>query len=56
MEFVILILSIICGIKTISYGFYELKENKNTFGGIIVIILAIISMILPNVVVHIKGI
>ena len=56
MKFVIIILSIIVGIKTISYGAYELKENKNTFGGICVIILAISSAILPNVIIYIKGI
>lgn len=56
MKIVIIILSIIIGIKTVSYGIYEIKENKNTFGGIFVIILAAISTILPNVVVYVKGI
>ena len=56
MKIVIFILSIIMGIKTISYGVYEFKENKNTFGGIFVIALAAISTILPNVVVYFKGI
>ena len=56
MKIVIFILSIIIGIKTVSYGVYELKENKNTFGGIFVIALAAISTILPNVVVYLKGI
>ncbi len=56
MKFVILFLSIIVGIKTVNYGFFEIKENKNTFGGIFVIALAIISTILPNVIVYVKGI
>ena len=56
MKIVIIILSIIIGIKTVSYGIYEINENKNTFGGIFVIALAAISTILPNVVVYIKGI
>ena len=56
MKFVIIFLSIIIGIKTVSYGIYEIKENKNTFGGIFVITLAAISTILPNVVVFVKGI
>ena len=56
MKFVILFLSIIVGIKTVSYGLFEIRKNKNTFGGIFVTILAISSTILPNVVVYLKGI
>ena len=55
MKIVIIILSIIIGIKTLSYGMFEIKDNKNTFGGIFVIALATISIILPNVVVYLKG-
>lgn len=56
MKIVIFILSIVIGIKTVSYGIYEIKENKNTFGGIFVIAIAAISTILPNVVVYFNGI
>jgi len=56
MKFLVLILSIIIFIKTTSYGFYELKENNNKSGGIIVIVFAVISLILPNVVVFFRGI
>lgn len=56
MKIVIILLSIIVGIKTISYGIYEIKQNKNTFGGIFIIVIATISSILPNVVVYFKGI
>ncbi len=56
MSIVIFFLTIIICIKTISYGFYEINENKNTFGGIFVIMLAIISAILPNVIIFFRGI
>ncbi len=56
MTYGIFILSIIVGIKTVSYGIFEIKENKNTFGGIFVIIFAIVSTILPNVIVYLKGV
>lgn len=56
MRIIILILSIIIGIKTISYGIYEIKNNSNKLGGIFVISLAIISAILPNICVLLKGI
>ena len=56
MKIVIFILSIIIGIKTISYGIYEINENKNKFGGIFVFFLATISTILPNLIVHLNGI
>ena len=56
MRFLVLILSIIIFIKTTSYGIYELKENNNKTGGIVVIGIAALSLILPNVVVYIRGI
>ena len=56
MKFVIFVLSIIIGIRTISYGLFELKNNKNTFGGIFVITFALISTLIPNVVIYLKGI
>lgn len=56
MKILILILSIIIFIKTTSYGLYELKENNNKNGGITVITIALLSLILPNVVVYFRGI
>lgn len=40
MFFIILIVSIIIFFKTLSYGIYEIKENKNKSAGIIIIVLA----------------
>lgn len=56
MKFLILLLSIIIFIKTTSYGIYELKENNNKAGGITVISIAALSLILPNVVVYLRGV
>ena len=56
MKFLVLILSIIIFIKTTSYGLYELKENQNKIGGVVVITIATISLALPNVVVFIRGV
>ena len=56
MKFLVLLLSIIIFIKTTSYGLYELKENNNKSGGIAVITIATISLILPNIVIYIRGI
>lgn len=56
MKFLVVVLSIIIFIKTTSYGIYELKDNNNKTGGITVIAIAVLSLILPNVVVYIKGI
>ena len=56
MKFLVLILSIIIFIKTASYGIYELKENDNRNGGIVVISIATLALILPNVVVYFRGI
>ena len=43
MKVLVLILSIIIFIKTTSYGVYELKENNNKTGGIVVISIAVIA-------------
>lgn len=55
MRILVIILSIIIFIKTLSYGIYELKD-ENRFGGFTVISLAIISLILPNVIIYIRGV
>lgn len=56
MFIIIIILSIIIFLKTLNYGIFEIKKNSNTIGGITVIILAIISLIFPNIMVYIRGI
>jgi len=56
MRILVVILSIIIFIKTTSYGVYELKENNNKTGGIVVISIAVIALILPNVVVYFRGV
>lgn len=55
MKILVIIISIIIFTKTLSYGIYEL-ENKNKIGGFTVIAIAIISLILPNIAVYIRGV
>lgn len=55
MRILVIILSIIIFIKTLSYGMYELKK-ENKVGGITVIVISIVSLILPNVMVYIRGV
>lgn len=50
MHFIILILSIYVFIQTVAYGIFEYKKNSNKIVGIFIFILAIISLILPNIV------
>ena len=52
---VVFLISIWIFTKTLSYGIYEIKQNSNTIGGIFTIVLAAISLILPNVVIYING-
>ena len=54
MKFIVIFLSVMIFTKTLSYGIYELKD-KNKPGGITAIFLAISSLILPNLVVFIRG-
>ena len=55
MYVVISLFSIWIFVRTLSYGLYELKEQKNKLGGFIVILLAIISLIVPTMAVFFKG-
>ena len=55
MQILVIILTIIVFTKTLSYGIYELNTN-NKLGGITVIAFAVISLIVPNLTVYIKGI
>ncbi len=55
MKILVIILSVLIFVKTVSYGIYEIKENNKT-GGIFVIIIAIISLIFPNIMVFTKNI
>ena len=52
---IVIILSLWIFSKTLTYGIYEIKENSNTIGGIATIVLAALSLILPNVVIYING-
>ncbi len=46
-----LFLSIYVLIKSISYGIYEIKQEKNTFGGNLVIWSTVFIVIFDNIVV-----
>lgn len=54
MWIVILIVSIYVFLKTIGYGYFELKKNNNKVAGTIIIIFSFLSLILPAVVTVIR--
>lgn len=56
MQILVILLTIIVFIKTLSYGIYELNNNNNKLGGFTVITFSIFSLIIPNLVIYIKGI
>ena len=47
------IISTVIGIKTISYGVYEIKE-KNKFGGSLVIFITIVAYVLFAVLMYLQ--
>lgn len=55
MAIVIFILSAWIFVRTLSYGIYEIKQNSNTIGGIITIVLAATALIFPNLIIYING-
>lgn len=54
MRIVIAVISIFIFLKTLFYGIYEWKEQNNKCGSIVIILIAIISLILPNVLVNLR--
>lgn len=48
MFLIVILLSLWAFIKTISYGIYEIKQNNNKSGGFVVIIIAILALVIPN--------
>ena len=48
MFILILILSLFVFIRTVSYAKYELKQNNNKSGAIIIFVLAIIALVCPS--------
>ena len=56
MEIFVFLLTLFVLIKTISYGIFEIKTNSNIIAGITIIIIAVISSLLPNIVIYINGI
>lgn len=47
MKILSIILLIYAFLKSIFYGYFEIKEKENKYGGITVILLAILGLILP---------
>ncbi len=48
-NFVFILFSIMLGIRTIAYGIYEIKQNKNKAGGIGFILFCLIVIIFCNI-------
>ncbi len=47
MPIITIILLVIIFIRTISYGIFELKQNKNKSGAITVFFIAIVGLVFP---------
>ena len=54
MNFLITILSIYVFIITIEYAFFEIKEQKNKYGGITIILISFISLLISNILLYLK--
>ncbi len=54
MKILLFVLTLIAFIKTISYGLFELKENKNKPAATTIICVAIGSCILTSIMIYIK--
>ena len=50
MHFIIFLFSLYAFIETMSYGIFEYKKNSNKVVGIFICILAIFTLIVPNLI------
>jgi len=48
------IISLIVLTRTVSYCIYEIKNQNNTFGGIVLILISLITFVLTNIIVRIR--
>lgn len=55
MNYLILAISIYVFSRTISYGIYEIKKNSNFYGGITIIVIAILCLVYPNLLIYFRG-
>lgn len=54
MKLLLIILTIFTLVKTISYGMYEFKQNKNKPGAITIICIALGSCILTSIIIYLR--
>ena len=54
MKVLTVFFSILVFVRTVSYAIYEINKGKNKKGGVAIIIIAFISIILPNIFIWIK--
>lgn len=54
MRILFFIISIFIFLKTVSYGIYEFKNNKNKFGGTLITILAFVTIVFFNIMAFIR--
>ena len=48
------VISLIVFTRTVSYSIYEIKNQNNTFGGIVLISISFIIFILTNIIISIR--
>ncbi len=54
MNIFFFIISLIIFTKTVSYGFFEIKKQNNTLGGIVLLVLSFVVFIATNLLVRIR--
>ena len=54
MKILTIIFTICVFIRTVSYAMFEIKTQKNKIGGTAVIVVAVISLVLPNIFIWVR--
>ena len=55
MIIIFAIISLYFFVRAVSFGIYEIKTNNNTFGGIVIFLIALFALIFPNIIILTNG-
>ena len=54
MKIISFLVSLYISLKSFVYGVYEIKQEKNKYGGYAVISISILAFLLPNLILYLR--
>lgn len=54
MKIIVFLVSLYFSLRSFVYGFYEIKQEKNKYGGFAVILISMLAFLLPNFILYLR--